>query len=132
MSGFTTAQRNAWLQDFIDNGPYYVGLLTQAADTNGAGFTEVDAPEYVRKAIALDVPADGRTANTVEIKFPTPVSTGGYGVIVEVALFDDINPTVGTVALARCLIPGGSFSMPVGYDKQFQAGYITLQLRDYT
>lgn len=127
MSYFIHAETNAFLAAFIAAGPYYLGLFTTIADRDGAGGIEPTAGEYLRQVAAFNTPAGSLSENTLGITFPTPVSSGGYGEIVAMGLFTA--PTGGT---PRAILepPGGSFSMPEGYDREFKAGYITLEFRE--
>ena len=127
MSYFIHAETNGFLTDFLAAGPYWVGLYTTIPDRNGASGVEVTASPYARMPITFNAPANSVVSNTASITFPTPVATGGYGEIVSMGLFDALSG--GTV---RAILepPSGSFTMPVGYDRAFAAGYITLEFRE--
>ncbi len=133
MSYFVHAVTNDYLQDFKDEvgvGSWYVGLFTTAADRDGAGGIEVSVFEYTRRPVVFGTPANSLMANTLAVKFPTPTTTGGYGEIVAMGLFLTSDP--GTSPTPRAVLdpPGGSFTMPEGYDREFLAGYITLEFRE--
>jgi len=127
MSYFTHAIANDFLTDFIADGPYYAGLYTTKADKDGAGGVEPTAPEYARQLVTLDTPAGSLTTNTAAVTYPTPVTSGGYGEIVAMGLFTALT---GGTTVAVLDPPGGSFTMPVGYDRSFKIGYITLEFRE--
>lgn len=134
MSYFIYAVTDAYLQDFKDEvtGPatWYVGLYTTRADRDGAGGIEPTAGEYARQAITFGTIANSTMANTAAVRFPTPVTTGGYGEIVAMGLFLDSDPGVAPTPRAVLDPPGGSFTMPEGYDREFKTDYITLEFRE--
>lgn len=134
MSFFIHAEGNSFLQAFIDetavDNQWFVGLLTVLPDKDGAGGTEVNAAEYARQAVTLSVPNNSLINNTAAVTFPAPTTTGGYGEIVGLGFF--LSSVVGTHPTPRAVATpaGGSFQMPVGFDRAFEIGYITLEFRE--
>lgn len=128
-AGLIIPRLNAILQDFIDEGPWYLGLHVAAFNRNGLDGEEVAVPEYSRQQVLLDAPGEGLTKNTNEIAFPAPITVGGYGVIVQGGLYSDPSPLVADTPQALLGIPAGSFSMPVGYNKTLPPAYLTLEFR---
>lgn len=137
MSYFIHDVTNTFLSDFLAEvtppATWYLGLLTTIADRNGANGVEVSTvatPEYARQPVTFDTPAVSLTANTVSVRFPTPVTTGGYGEIVAMGLFLDSDPGVAPTPRAVLTPPGGPFVMPVGYDRELLAGFISLEFKE--
>ena len=134
MSYFTHAVTNAYLQDFKDEvtspATWFLGLYLTKADRDGVGGIEPTVDEYERQAVTFDVPANSLMSNTATVKFPTPITTGGYGEIVAMGLFLTSDKVTDLTPRAVLDPPGGSFPMPEGYDREFKTGYITLEFRE--
>ncbi|MCA9000313.1 MAG: hypothetical protein KDB61_00220 [Planctomycetes bacterium] len=109
---------------------WYVGLFTTIPGRNGTGGVEVSKVEYARQSVVFGAAVNSIKANTTSVRFPTPVTTGGYGTIVAMGLFLDSDPGVAPTPRAVLVPPGGSFTMPVGYDRELPAGYISLEFKE--
>lgn len=134
MSFFIHAVGNAFLQSFIEetatDNQWFVGLLTVLPDKDGAGGSEVVAAEYVRQQVTLSVPNNSLVNNTAALTFPAPTTSGGYGDIVGLGFFLSSDKVAHPTPRAVAQPAGGSFQMPVGFDRAFEIGYITLEFRE--
>ena len=131
MPGFVTSRRNAWLQAHKDDngGSWFIGLYTTLPDDDGNGGVEVATASYARQSILYDTPANGIMNNSNQIVFPVPLEEGGYGTIVGFGVFTDVDPAVAPNPEAVLRIPSGSFSMPQGYARTLEPGYLTHQIK---
>lgn len=116
----------AWfLNAFLQNGTYYLGLLTAPASDSTAG-TEVSGGGYLRQAIAFSAPASAapvtRISNVELIQFPT--ATASWGTVTSFAVYNaaskgnivwygNLTDSKGA-ALPKTVSPGDIFQVPTG------------------
>lgn len=129
MSGLITSRLNTIWTEFLAEGTWYIGLHTTQPNPAGAGAVEPTASEYARQAVTFGTPANGIVRNLAAVTFPTPVTSGGYGVIRGAGLYSSADPVAAPNPQAILEFPSGDFSMPVGYNRSLGVGYITLELR---
>jgi len=123
----TTPTQGAYLSPVT----WYLGLLTQAPTSNGTGAIEVSAPDYGRIArVASDWEVAGTTqtryiTNTTTVNWPEVVTSGGWGIIVNLGLF--ATESSGTLRAVASLV-GGTVAFGEGSRREIQPGELRIYL----
>lgn len=102
MTAFSDYLENELIDHVLRNQAYsppatvYVALFTSNAGLEAnAPSTEVTGGAYARQSMAFDAAANGATANTADVTFPT--ASASWGTITSVAVVDHLtNATWGT------------------------------------
>lgn len=101
---------------------WYVGLLTSSPVADGTSGVEVDAAEYARQPMSSSAwqPAGDPDAryvrNSERIEFPTVTTSGGWGTVVNVGIWDAL--TGGNLRMVAA-ITGGSVQFGEGATRGF-------------
>lgn len=83
----TNAGENWLLGLFRNDGPFYLGLFTEAPDEEGGG-QEITAGGYARQEVTFGPPSNGTLGNSEALEFPT--ATANWGSAVACGLFDSL------------------------------------------
>jgi hypothetical protein len=112
MANLTNYGENLAL-DYLLGQATHIALFTTAPGETGAG-TEVSGGGYARQAISFNAAANGQSANSADVLFPT--ATASWGTITHVGLFDAVSG--GNMIWHGAL----SASKAIGTDDEFKLG----------